>query len=168
MVKFFFIPKEVWYYVVIPIALIIFIYFVFWLVYRKRKDTYYYNYVVDYVYSTLGIIFCSLLLCLLLGYSIATIKVLFETNLLNHYIVLVILLAILPIVPACFLGYVLKVYVNNLKRKEKLDLALEQNENNENNANDFTFGHQDKNEIPTDNILVKTFNESDYDLIKKK
>ena len=166
MVKFFFIPKEVWYYVVVPIALIILVYFIFWLFYRKRKDTYYYNYVVDYVYSTLGIVFCALLLCLLLGYSIATIETLFETNLINQYLVIVILLTILPIIPACFLGYVIKIYVKNLKRKEKLDLALENN--NSNNENDFTFGHQDNNEIPTNNVLEKDFNESEYDLIKKK
>lgn len=79
MIKFFWMPEEVWYYVVIPIVLILLIYFLFTLFYKKKKGTYYYDYVVDYVYSTLGIVFCSLLFCLLLGYSIATLQIL-NTN----------------------------------------------------------------------------------------
>ena len=159
----FFIPKEVWYYVIIPICLILLVYIVFWLFYRKKKGTYYYNYVVDYVYSTLGIVFCALLLCLLLGYSIATIETLLTTNLIKNYMVLAVLLFFLPIVPACFLVYVLKIYIRNLKRKVKLDKEL-----GENQENDFTFGHQDKNEVPTEDILKDNFNESEFDLVKKK
>ena len=119
--KFFWIPNEVWYYVVIPIVLILLIYFIFYLVYRGKKRTYYYNYVVDYVYSTLGIIFCGLLLCLLLGYSIATFQILYINNALTSYILLDIILVILPIIPASFLVYVTKIYLKNLKRKEILD-----------------------------------------------
>lgn len=119
--KFFWIPNEVWYYVVIPIVLILLAYFVFYLVYRRKKGTYYYDYVVDYVYSTLGIIFCGLLLCLLLGYSIATFQILYINNALTSYILLDIILVILPIIPASFLVYVTKIYLKNLKRKEILD-----------------------------------------------
>ncbi len=166
MVKFFFMPKEVWFYVIFPILFIIFVYFLFWLFYRKKKDTYYYDYVVDYVYSTLGIVFCSLLLCLLLGYSIATIQTLITTNLIRRYFVLAILLIILPVVPTCFLVYVLKVYIKNLKRKEKLDAALE---NNEEEQMSFEFGYQNKNELPNEKIYIKKeFDESAFELKKKK
>ena len=159
-------PREVWLYVILPILFILIVYFLFWLLYRKKKDTYYYNYVVDYVYSTLGIIFCSLLFCLLLGYSIATIQTLVTTNLIRNYLILAIILTILPIVPACFLVYVIKVFVKNLKRKEQLDSALEKNEEEQVN---FEFGYQNKNEIPSDDIYIKKqFNESDFDLKKKK
>ena len=159
-------PREVWLYVILPILFILIVYFLFWLLYRKKKDTYYYNYVVDYVYSTLGIIFCSLLFCLLLGYSIATIQTLVTTNLIRNYLILAIILTILPIVPACFLVYVIKVFVKNLKRKEQLDSALEKNEEEQVN---FEFGYQNKNETPSDDIYIKKqFNESDFDLKKKK
>ena len=124
MLKYFYIPAEVWYYVVIPILIILLIYFVFNLVYHRKKGTYYYNYVVDYVYSTLGVLFCSLLLCLLLGYSIATIQILSEANVIQNNILMFIVLLILPIIPTIFLGYVLKVYIKNLKRKRILDDAL--------------------------------------------
>lgn len=128
MLKYFYIPAEVWYYVVIPILVILLIYFVFNLAYHRKKGTYYYNYVVDYIYSTLGVLFCSLLLCLLLGYSIATIQILSEANVIQNNILMFIVLLILPIIPTIFLGYVLKVYIKNLKRKRILDDALEEKE----------------------------------------
>ena len=153
-------PMEIWYYVIIPIIGILIAYFLFWLLYKNKKGSYYYNYVVDYVYSTLGIVFCSLLFCLLLGYSIATIEIITSAKLISTYLILVIVLIILPVVPACFLVYVIKVYLRNLKRKEILDRDLE-------NKDNFTFG-KDKNEIP-DNKLPedKVFIESEYDLKKK-
>ena len=128
MVKYFWMPAEVWYYVVIPILVILLAYFVFSFLYRKKKGTYYYDYVVDYVYSTLGIIFCSLLLCLLLGYSIATIQIMMSTGVLKDHFLLTLVIAILPIIPSCFLVYILKIYIKNLKRKERLDEALEERE----------------------------------------
>ena len=128
MLKYFYIPANVWYYVVIPILIIILIYLIFNFFYRDKKGTYYYNYVVDYVYSTLGIIFCSLLLCLLLGYSIATIQILSEASILQSNIVILLVLIILPIIPAIFLGYVLKIYIKNIKRKKILDDALKEKE----------------------------------------
>lgn len=128
MVKYFWMPAEVWYYVVLPILVILLAYFVFSFLYRKKKGTYYYDYVVDYVYSTLGIIFCSLLLSLLLGYSIATIQILSTTGVLKEQLILTLVIAILPLIPSCFLVYILKIYIKNLKRKERLDEALEERE----------------------------------------
>lgn len=128
MLKYFYVPAEVWYYVVIPILVILLIYVIFNLLYSKKKGTYYYNYVVDYVYSTLGVIFCSLLLCLLLGYSIATIQILIQANVFQDRIFLVIILFILPLIPLGFLIYVLKIYIKNLKRKDILDQAFEDKE----------------------------------------
>ena len=125
MIKFFWMPKEVWYYVIIPIIVILLIYFVFYILYKRKKGSYYYDYVVDYVYSTLAIIFCSLLFCLLFGYSIATFQILIVNGVLMRYIVLAILITILPIIPACFLVYVLKIYLKNLKRKDELDEKLD-------------------------------------------
>ena len=128
MLKYFYIPAEVWYYVVIPILVILLVYVIFNLLYSKKKGTYYYNYVVDYVYSTLGVIFCSLLLCLLLGYSIATLQILIQAKVAKDSIFLVIVLVILPLIPLAFLIYVLKIYIKNLKRKDILDEALEDTE----------------------------------------
>lgn len=129
MIKYFWMPKEVWYYVVVPILVILLAYLIFSLLYRKKKGTYYYDYVVDYVYSTLGIIFCSLLLCMLLGYSIATIQILLTTGIIKQQLILTIIIAILPLIPIGFLIYILKIYIKNLKRKEKLDEALIEREN---------------------------------------
>lgn len=124
MVKYFLMYEEILYYVIIPIMVILVAYLVFSFLYRKKKGTYYYNYVVDYVYSSLGIIFCSLLFTMLFGYSLATLKIInTATNItvskLNN-----IILVILPIIPAGFLIYLLKIYLKNLKRKLILDDAL--------------------------------------------
>ena len=127
MLKYFYLPAEVWYYVVIPVLVILLVYFIFNLIYYKKKGTYYYNYVVDYVYSTLGVLFCSLLFCLLLGYSIATIQILNEVNVIQNNFLLFIVLLILPVIPLLFLIYVLKIYIKNLKRKKILDNALGEN-----------------------------------------
>lgn len=124
MIKFFWLPKEVWYYAIIPVLLILIAYFVFTMVYRKKKGTYYYDYVVDYVYSTLGILFCSILFCLLSGYAAATIKILINSNMLKDYLLLAILIVILPLIPTCFLVYIILIYVKNLKRKDLLDEAI--------------------------------------------
>lgn len=128
MIKYFMMPAEVWYYVIIPILVILLIYFTFSVIYKKKKGTYYYNYVVDYVYSTLGIIFCSLLFCLILGYSIATLEILSTANILKDHIFLVLIAFFLPIIPASFLVYLIIIYLKNLKRKEKLDEAIEERE----------------------------------------
>ena len=129
-VKFFWLPKEVIFYVIIPMIVILLIYFIFALLYKRKKGTYYYNYVVDYVYSTLGILFCGLLFCLLYGYSIATLQILIVNKILSKYIILAIILVILPIIPSCFLVYVIKIYIKNLKRKDILDKELEKREFN--------------------------------------
>lgn len=129
MVKFFWMPKEIWYYVIIPILLILLAYFIFTVFYKKKKGTYYYNYVVDYVYSTLGILFCSLLFCMLLGYAIATIQILIKTEVIGTYWFLALIIGILPLVPSCFLVYIIKIYARNLKRKDILDKQLEEKSN---------------------------------------
>ena len=131
MIKFLWIPKEVWYYAVFPILGILIIYLIFYLFYRRKKETYYYNYIVDYVYSTLGIIFCGLLLCLLSGYSIATLQILNTNNMIQKYIFLSIVLFILPFIPTVFLIYVICIFIKNIKRKEILDkkINIEHNEN---------------------------------------
>lgn len=119
--KFFWLPKEIIYYVVIPMVLILIAYFVFYLVYRKKKGTKYYNYVVNFVYSTLGIVFCGLLFCLLAGYSISTIQLLIVNRIIGNYKLLAVILSILPFVPAFFLIHIIRIYLKNLKLKEKID-----------------------------------------------
>ncbi len=144
-------PVEVWYYVVIPIVIILLIYLFFTIVYRNKKNSHYYSYVVDYVYSTLGIIFSTLLLCLLLGYSLATIHTIMRTGYLSNYLFLTIILVILPFVPLAFLIYVIKIYLHNLKRKVVLDatykneLEPEKNEVKQNELDESEFELKKKN-----------------------
>ena len=154
MIKFFWIPKEVWYYVVFPIFGILIFYMIFNLFYSKKKGFYYYNYVVDYVYSSLATIFCGLLFCLLLGYSIATLQILNTNNLMRAYPFLTILLIILPLIPTGFLIYVISVFYNNLNRKERLDARLESKING-----DDTYS------LKSDNMIINVPQNDDHNNI---
>ena len=162
--KFFWLPKEIIYYVIIPMLVILFAYLIFALVYRRKKGTYYYDYVVDYVYSTLGILFCALLFCLLLGYSIATLQILIVNRIIMNYVLLAVIIAILPIIPTCFLIYVIRVYIKNLKRKSRLDKNLELSQQEQ--INYQGEGQEEvKNEYQQD-IKPKAIYE-DVELVKK-
>lgn len=187
--RFFWLPKEVLYYVVIPLIIILLIYFIFTISYNKKKGTYYYNYVMDYVYSTFGIVFCSLLFCLLVGYSIATLRILIINDAIERYLLLAIILVILPIIPTIFLIHVIKIYIKNLKRKVELDEALENiqkelvDNTNEDVVDSVTeensdFDNQDNTEVSSDksdnhenkdNFDIKKENVyEDVPLVKKK
>ena len=162
----FWLPKEVIYYVIIPICVIILIYFIFSLAYRKKKGTRYYNYVVDYVYSTLGVIFCSLLLSLILGYSISTLRLLLVNRVIQNYIPMVCALVVLPFIPLAFLIYLIRVYIKNLKRKEFLDKGVDEIPDKEDK---FTSEKtQDKSEIVNENKEEKKVIYEDAILVKKK
>jgi len=133
MIKIFWLPKEVIYYAIVPMIIILLIYVIFSIIYKKKKEKdYYYNYVSDHMYATFGIMFFSILFCLLLGYSIATVQVLNLIGIIHEYLILAIIIGILPVVPFAFLMYMTVIYFKNLKYKEKLD-----------------------NEIRGDSILVK-------------
>ena len=161
MVKFFWMPVEVWYYVIIPIVIILLIYLIFSLLYRSKKDSPYYNYVVDFVYSALGIIFCSLLFCLLLGYSLATLKVLYQHNLIESYLFLSIVLAVLPIVPTCFLIYLIRLFVKTLNSKDKINVV------EPNVAEPIAEASAPESRPTYEEPQLKTFSESDFELKKK-
>lgn len=166
--RFFWLPKEVLYYVVIPLIIILLIYFIFTISYNKKKGTYYYNYVMDYVYSTFGIVFCSLLFCLLVGYSIATLRILIINDAIARYLLLAIILVILPIIPTFFLIHVIRIYIKNLKRKVELDEALENiqkelvNNTNENTVDNMAEENKDNFDIEKENVY------EDVPLVKKK
>ncbi len=172
MIKFFWVPKEVWYYVVFPIFGILIFYLIFNMFYSRKKGTYYYNYVVDYVYSLLGTIFCGLLFCLLLGYSIATLQILSTNNLIKLYPFLTILLIVLPIIPTIFLIYVISIFYKNFKRKQILDRNLEAKINGEKIYN-LELKNENQDEIKSGNdksILLQKDNElnEDYVNLEKK
>ena len=121
------------------------------MLYKKKKGTSNYNYVVDYVCSTLGIIFCGLLFSLLLGYSIATIQLLIVNRVIQNYILLTIILVVLPIIPAFFLVYVIRIYLRNLKRK----------------SDDIVNEKELDKSINNENIVSKIKNYDEIELVKK-
>lgn len=128
MFNLFMIPAEVWYFAIIPVVLIILLFLVFNIYYKNMKGTYYFNYVVDYVYSFFGIIICSILFSLMLGYSISVIQILNTNNLVSKNLILIIMLSFFSLIPFGFLIYSLYSFVKNLKKKEYLDDYIDNNE----------------------------------------
>ena len=119
--KFFSIPAAVYYYCFLPALLIMIICLIFWLMYRHKKDTYYYTFTLNYFFQLSGIILSAMMLALLLGYSVATIYTIYVNDLVANYYFFMIILIFLPIIPLCLFIWLIFKLIRTLKYKEKLD-----------------------------------------------
>lgn len=119
--SYFIIPKAVYFYCILPALIIIIGSIIFWLIYRRKKETKYYAYTLNYVYNIASILICLLLFPLLLGYSAAMMYMIKVKLLLNVSLLLKILLILLPLIPFLTLLYVLYRFIKNLKLKEIID-----------------------------------------------
>ena len=118
---FFSIPKEVIYYCFIPSVILILLCLIFWIFYRKKKDTYYYVFTLNYLFQLSGIILSAMLLALLSGYAIATIHIIISNELIAKYYMFMIIISFLPIIPLCLLIWLTFKIYHNLKYKKELD-----------------------------------------------
>lgn len=119
--KFFSIPKEVYYYCFLPSILIIIGCLIFWLIYKRKKGTYYYTFTLNYFFELSGILLSSLLLALLIGFAIATIQTIYVNELFTKYYIFMIIIAFLPLIPLClFIWLCFKIH-QNLQYKRQLD-----------------------------------------------
>lgn len=118
---YFIIPDAVWYCCIIPALIIILACFLFGIVYRKKKDTKYYAYTLNYVYNIGSILICLLLFPLLLGYSAAMLYIINKGLLIDINVIIKVLLVILPLIPFVTLMFVLYKFIRNLKYKDEID-----------------------------------------------
>lgn len=125
---YFVIPDAVWYCCIIPALIIILACFLFGIIYRRKKDTRYYAYTLNYVFNIGSILICILLFPLLLGYSAAMLYIINKGLLVDVNIVIRILLIILPIIPFITLIVVLHKFIKNLKFKEIVDERIKNDE----------------------------------------
>jgi len=125
---YFIIPDAVYYCCIIPALIIVVACILFTLVYRKKKETKYYAYTLNYVYNMSSILICLLLFPLLLGYSAAMLYVINKGLLVNVRLLLKILLIILPLIPFATLIYTLYKFIKNLKLKNIIDERYEEKE----------------------------------------
>ena len=128
--KFFAIPKAVYFYCILPALIIIIASLIFRIVYSRKKETYYYVFNTNYFLLLTGVVISALLIALLLGYSAATIYMIFISGTFAEFYILVIFLIILPIIPIClFIWLCFKIH-ENFKYKEELDDNLNKNLDN--------------------------------------
>lgn len=120
---YFVIPDAVWFCCILPAIIIILASILFGIVYRYKKDTKYYTYTLNYVYSITSILICLLLFPLLLGYSAAILYTIAKGIVLveSVNIILKVLLIILPLIPLVTLIYVVSRFIKNLELKTEID-----------------------------------------------
>ena len=119
--KFFIIPKAVYFYCILPCLLIIIACLIFRIIYKRKEKTYYYTFNVNYFMLMAGIFISAILMALLIGYSCATIYMIFINGTFDKYYILVMILAILPLIPLClFIWLCFKIF-DNLEYKHYLD-----------------------------------------------
>lgn len=114
--------KEVIFYVLIPIFVVLIMFaFILLCTSRKRDEIGQanYNYKVDYWSGALGVILGSSLTSLAIGFSTCFIIKIYKYDLANRYMIILVMLYILPVITIGFLIYFINMYVKVLKKKAK-------------------------------------------------
>lgn len=118
-------------YIIIPLVVIIILFFVgtkLYTYYSKDKDPNKRNYVINYWSNVMGIIFASILLSVSIGYVLAFTENLRNINAVEENQVLYYFFMFFPVFPFVFLIYYIGKFISNIKKKERLDLNNESEE----------------------------------------
>ena len=114
--------KVLLYYVIIPLLIILFLFFIGTKIYEhhnKDKDQNRTNFVINYWSNVMGIIFTAILLSVSIGFAVAFIENVRNLNAIEENIVLYYFFMVFPAFPLIFLIYYIVKFVLNLKRKEE-------------------------------------------------
>lgn len=112
------------FYVIIPLIVILFLFFIGTKVYEHRnkdKDRDRTNYVINYWSNVMGIIFTAILLSVSIGFSLAFTENVRELNAVDENLMLYYFFIVFPVIPLFFLIYYITKFVINIRRKDKLD-----------------------------------------------
>lgn len=115
--------KEVIYYVLIPIFIVILVFGIAIIVVAQKdriKEDIERRFRLNYWSSVVGIIFGALLLTVSLGFSVAFIEKIHAYHLTQSYPWVLVLLYVFPIVPFCFLIYCIVKLIKVLNNKERI------------------------------------------------
>ncbi len=123
----------IWF-VLIPLLIILIVYFIFINLYRADHEAKYpnrTNYVRNYWSSLIGVIFGAILFAMSLGFALAFIQTVrnlgaIEQNKFFYYFFMVF-----PIIPFLFLIVFMKKFISNLNKKYILDKETKEVEENE-------------------------------------
>lgn len=116
-------PKEVIYYAVIPIAVLLLFGLFYWIFTHKNKDKKYYSFKLGYVYHIIGIMVSMILFSLLLGYAISTVSTIMRLELLDEFYIFTIVVCFIPLVPLITFIWLCFKIKDNFKEKAELDMT---------------------------------------------
>ena len=116
--------KFLLFYVIIPLLLILFIFFIITKLYEhhnKGKNLNRTNYIINYWSNVMGIIFTAILLSVSIGFSLAFTENLRVLNAIEENIFFYYFFMVFPVFPLIFLLYYIYKFISNIRRKEMLD-----------------------------------------------
>lgn len=112
------------YYVIIPLIVLLILFFIGIKVYEhrnKKKNINRTNFVVNYWSNVIGIIFTAILLSVSIGFSLAFTENVRALNAVEENIFFYYFFMVFPVFPLIFLIYYICKFIINIRRKEKLE-----------------------------------------------
>ena len=112
------------FYVIIPLLVILVLFFIGTKIYEHRnkdKDLNQTNYVINYWSNVMGIIFTAILLSVSIGFSLAFTENVRALNVIEENIFFYYFFMVFPVFPLFFLIFYIVKFINNIRRKVKLD-----------------------------------------------
>lgn len=110
--------------VIIPLLIILVLFFIGTKIYEHRnkdKDLNRTNFVINYWSNVMGIIFTAILLSVSIGFSLAFTENVRALNAIEENIFFYYFFMVFPLFPLFFLIFYIVKFINNIRRKEKLD-----------------------------------------------
>ena len=112
------------FYVIIPLLIILVLFFIGTKIYEHRnkdKDLNRTNFVINYWSNVMGIIFTAILLSVSIGFSLAFTENVRALNAIEENIFFYYFFMVFPLFPLFFLIFYIVKFINNIRRREKLD-----------------------------------------------
>lgn len=116
--------KFLLYYIVIPLVLILIIFFIGTKIYEhhnRNKDSNRTNFVINYWSNTLGIIITAILLSVSIGFSLAFRENLKILDVVDENIFLYYFFTLFPILSLLFLVFFVSKFIINIQKKEEFE-----------------------------------------------